>query len=525
MAAAARKLVPSPDVSGVDLRIAADRVPLEPQILLTSGGDGRIAVEDGGVNRYGCGPIPAPAVAPFGSSTASVVSPSAYAAVSRLTERLRERTVSESRAAVYRQELDRIRGKIACLLGVVDVAGLKTILSPSGTDLHRVALHLTAAGAAAPPLVILSEPYETGSGVVAALGGRVGPSAALRATIGARNIGEALLRPEIMTAPSRRADGTLRPAHHVDEDVAVIATAAARMGRRVLLVMLDVSKTGLISPSVACAQDLKQRFPEQIEVLVDACQLRLAPQTLAAYLRQDFLVAVTGSKFMTGPAFSGALFVPPGAADRLQRGTLATELARHCLTGEFPQGWAGLPPLAEYSNFGLAARWEAAIEEMKRFFTLPPAAVAGFFADFGTAVAERLCEEDAFEPIAVRPLERTGLGAHLAWDREQTIFPFLLKSHGKPMSPVETLSAHRLMTVDLGGRSGWSQAGRRGQLGQPVNCGERQGDTLSALRLCASARLAVDALAPGGRGAAAVIGDAMDVLDKAAWLTTRICER
>ena len=530
MAATARKLVASPDARvsapvGAP-GIGADQALLEPTVLLASGGDGRITLDEAsGANRYGCGATPDAGMAPFGSSTASTISLSAHAAVQRLTERLAEQTLSEGRPAVYREALNRIRHKLTGLLGLADMRGLKTILSPSGTDLHRIALYMTATGASAPPLVILPEPYETGSGVIDALGGRLGPSAALRAAMASGSFAEAVLQPEIMTAPSRRNDGVLRPAHQIDEDIAVIVSTAARMGRRVLLVLMDVSKTGLISPSVGCAQDLKQRFPDQVDVLVDACQLRLAPATLAGYLRQDFMVAVTGSKFITGPAFSAALLVPPTAALRLQGAVLPAALAETCVRGEIPDDWLGAPSLPERSNFGLLVRWEAALEEMQRFAALSPAAVAGFFADFGASVAERLWDEDAFETVMVRPLERTGLGVHPSWDREQTIFPFLLRANGRLMSPVETLGVQRLLGLDLKDWAGWSKAGRRAQLGQPVNCGMRNATPLSALRLCLSARLAVDALAPGGHGVNAVIADAMDVLDKTAWLTTRIADQ
>jgi hypothetical protein len=370
--------------------------------------------------------------------------------------------------------------------------------------------------------VILPEPYETGSGVAAALGGRLGATSALRASIVALLPEAALMQPQIMTAPSRAANGSLRPAHQIDEEIAAIASGAARLGRKVLLVLMDVSKTGLISPSVACAQDLKQRFPEQVEVMVDACQLRLAPQTLAAYLRQDFMVAITGSKFMTGPAFSAALLVPEGAAERAQGASLPRVLAETCLMGELPEGWRGAPDLRSQANFGLVLRWEAALEEMRRFMALPQAAVHGFFGEFAEAISERLAEDDAFEAVAVRPLERTGLGAALSWDRVQTIFPFYLKAGGKLMTPVQTLAVQRMMAVDLGEWAGWDVAARRVQLGQPVHCGKRGPAELSAVRLCLSARLAVEALAPGGCGAATLIGEAQDALDKAAWLTTRL---
>jgi hypothetical protein len=499
---------------------------LEALALLTAGGDGRLALDpESGLNRYGCGPRPDGAVAAFGSSTCSTTSSAAFAAVERLAGRLSEEAAHEDHGELYRQELGRIRTKLAWLLGLQDLAGLKTILSPSGTDLHRVALCLTAAGAAASPLVILPEPYETGSGVVGALGGQLGPTAALRSAMNAQSLEAALLQPQIMTAPSRSADGRLRPAHQIDEEIAAIAAAAARAGRKVLLVMLDVSKTGLISPSVACAQDLKQRFPELVEVVVDACQLRLSPQTLAAYLRQDFMVAITGSKFITGPAFSAALLVPEGAAGRMQAAPPLRALAGPCLQGELPEDWRGAAELKAGANFGLVLRWEAALEEMRRFTALPQAAVTQFFGEFAAAIGERLAEDEAFEPVAVRPLERTGLGAALSWDRIQTIFPFFLKRDGRPMIPVETLALQRLMAVDLGQWAGWETAGRRVQLGQPVYCGKRSGTELSAVRLCLSARLAVEALAPGGCGTRAMIDEALTALDKASWLTTRLADR
>jgi hypothetical protein len=60
----------------------------------------------------------------------------------------------------------------------------------------------------------------------------------------------------------------------------------------------------------------------------------------------------------------------------------------------------------------------------------------------------------------------------------------------------------------------------RCQLGQPVPCGSRAGVPVSALRLCLSSRLIVDAVSPGGRGPKAVIADALAVLDKAAILAS-----
>jgi hypothetical protein len=527
LVSAARLPAVLPDSAGEAPRPAAspERTRIDTVALLTDGGDGRIAIDDAsGVNRYGCAPRPDPGIAPYGSSTASTISTAAFAAAQRLTARLSDEAAHTPRPLIYRQELERIRARLTGVLGLSDIAGLKTIISPSGTDLHRIALHIAGAGAASPPLVILPEPHETGSGVAAALGGQVGPAAALRAVAASRSFADAMAAPQIMTSPGRALDGTLRPAHDIDEDISRIAAAAARMGRRVLLVMMDVSKTGLISPSVACAQDLKRRFPDQIEVMVDACQLRLAPATVAAYLAQDFLVAITGSKFVTGPAFSAALLIPPGAAARLASAPLPRALGDLCALGEWPEDMTGSAAFEERDNFGLLLRWEAALEEMRAFAALPPSAVAAFFADFAEAVGERLAEDSAFDTVAVRPLERMGLGVPPSWDRTQTIFPFMLRAGGRLLTPVETVGVQRLLGVDLGDWAGWAGAARRVQLGQPVNCGQRGSEPLAALRICMSARLASGALGAGGRGGGAVIGEALEVLDKTAWLTRRLAD-
>lgn len=525
MVAAARSSAAQPEAVAA---ASWPKVDLDPAQLGTSGlcvtgGDDRIALDEtSGVNRYGCAPRPDPEIAPYGSSTASTISSAAYAAAERLTGRLA--AAAAPRPIVYREELERIRGRLTGFLGLSDLAGLKTIISPSGTDLHRIAMHIVAAGATAPPLVVLPEPHETGSGVVAALGGQVGPTAALRALIGARSLEGGLVAPQIMSAGSRADDGSLRPAHEIDEDISVIVSAAARLGRRVLLVLMDVSKTGLITPSIACAEDLKRRYPEQVEVFVDACQLRLASTTVAAYLTQDFMVGITGSKFMTGPAFSAALLVPAGVASRLEASPLPRALTSLCALGEWPENMAGGRAFEERANFGLLLRWEAALEEMRRFSLLPQTSVAAFFEDFAAATAERLAGDAAFEAIAVRPLDRTGLGAAPAWDRIQTIFPFAMRAGGRLLTPVETVGVQRLMGVDLGEWAGWTPAARRIQLGQPVNCGTRGDEPLIALRLCMSSRLASDALSTGGRGAAAVISEAMEVLDKTAWLAARLAD-
>jgi selenocysteine lyase/cysteine desulfurase len=95
---------------------------------------------------------------------------------------------------------------------------------------------------------------------------------------------------------------------------------------------------------------LRDRFGDRVEVLIDACQFRIAPATLAAYLAQGFLVAITGSKFLGGPTFSGALLVPPQAAERLSARLPHPGLRAYSARAEWPPAWVAAAALTEQTN-------------------------------------------------------------------------------------------------------------------------------------------------------------------------------
>jgi hypothetical protein len=301
-----------------------------------------------------------------------------------------------------------------------------------------------------------------------------------------------------------------------------MVTAAA--GRRVLLTLVDVSKSGLIAPSPGCVAALQERLPESVEVLVDACQFRIAPATLRAYLQRGFMVALTGSKFLTGPSFSGVLLVPESVATRLRGRQLPPALRAYCSRAEWPGGWEAAGLLDDVANFGLLLRWEAALQELRAFHALPQAQVARFLQDFAQAIQQRLGSDPLFEPLPVPQIDRRPLIEAASWDHIQSIFPFLLyhpatPAGRAPLTRAETVWVYRLLQAEMDIPGAVVDVARlRFQLGQPVACGSRDGVPVSALRLCASARLVVEALAEDGRNASAVIEKALAALDKAALL-------
>jgi hypothetical protein len=505
--------------------------------LLTSGGDARIVRNSSsGQNKYGCPSKPEPEVLAFGSATASTISPKGFDAAERLHFRLVRAAHTENPSTTYARELARIRREFIDLCGLSDLAGLEVIFAASGTDIHLIAGQLAGDATSSDMLIVMIDPAETGSGVPAALTGQhFNDCAALGGVVtpGAPIFGGAVA--EVVSVACRGDDGSARASTAVDAEVEALVVNAVAAGRRVLLNLVDVSKTGIIAPSVCCALELRHRFPAAVDVLVDACQFRLAPSTLWAYLENGFWVALTGSKFVGGPAFSGALLLPSAASRRLQTHILSPALSAYSARADWPQGWMGRHSLSDTANYGLLLRWEAAIEELRYFRSLSEAAIAGFLEVFAEAVQRRLAVDPSFRVLPVPKLDRRPITDLHSWDLIPTIFPFTLcrpkdsPRYGTPMNREETAQIHKLLAcdsirisnTDLSSGAG-PIASLRCQLGQPVRCGTYQDVPVSALRLCASIRLIVDAVSPHGRGAETVITEALLTLDKCSLLTAAI---
>jgi hypothetical protein len=482
--------------------------------VLFSGGDVRLDLDPAtGASRYGCRPLPSPTLAAFGSSTASTISEPAYAAAEALRERF-ALAPTDLQDRLARLEMARLRFELIHLCGLGDLPGLDVVFAPSGTDLHLIAADLFGDPLFGQAVAILPDPAETGSGVPQALSGR---HFAASTPTGARVVaGEGVkgLAPlDTITVAVRGINGEARPAVAVDAEIEDLAKRMIAQGRRVLLVLVDGSKTGLIAPSPACALRLKQAAPHAVDVLVDACQFRIAPASLRSYLDHDFLVAITGSKFLTGPTFSGALFVPPALSARLAARGTCDGLADYCAAVEWPADWGGAAGLGSDFNLGLMLRWEAALAELRAFRRLADADVAGAFERFGACVRDRLAESTAFAPLPLPDLT-SRFDGDLHWDSAPTIFPFLLR-HVRRGKACELFN--RDETLRAGAGLTREQLTLPVELGQPVNLGVRDGTPISALRICASARLAVEALSGGEPAVTARLRDALTKTAEIAW--------
>src|SRR6185437_9067159 len=168
--------------------------------------------------------------------------------------------------------------------------------------------------------------------------------------------------------PLRDSAGATRSFEEMDRAVIAAIEAAVGKGDKVLLQPMDNSKLGWRSPSQKCLKEISARWPQDVQIVIDACQMRLGRKRIKEYLQRGYVVLLTGSKFFTAPPFCGALLVPAAISVRLAS-VNKVPLGDYCNRSDWPMEWKGirsaLPPRL---NFGQWLRWEAALEEMRRYF-------------------------------------------------------------------------------------------------------------------------------------------------------------
>jgi hypothetical protein len=430
------------ETDGGSCRLDPELSSIDPAVgfipALLSGGDGRIAADRlTGLNKYFCPAVPRPDLVCASSCTASPVSVEGFDIAAAAFADI-VRTPSPRQQAVRLTALtEAIQARLLRYYGITGLA--EVLLCPSGTDaLLTTAMLIAAERPGEAITAILPSASETGTGVPMAAAGRVfdGPDS-----------GSPLIEcaGKTVEIPLRSANGSPRQEDEVNN--AFAAAAAAATGN-VIVFLTHSTKTGLIAPTSP---------PEGVNVIVDACQARIEPETVAAYLRRGWPVVVTGSKFFGGPAFSGAVLFP-GA--------------------RLPQaGWRHpqRPDPGDAVRLGTALRWIAALAGLDAFEPLA-ADMARVLADRATAVKRAIASNSAL--VAIDGLRPCGPG----WADRPSIFVFGLRD---PLDRRRLLSAAELRPL-------YERLGQAGiLLGQPVGLGRFGG-----LRLAFGAR---DLLEPDNR--------------------------
>jgi hypothetical protein len=489
-----------------ELRRAALRDAQPAQVLgriLASGSDARIAINvASGLNGYGGRAVPCREAIAFSSSTASTISPMAFAAVEEAYGALFRAAAEHGLGNVFDAAAEKLRRELKTLLEL-DFCDADIVFSPSGTDSEIHALHLArlwharSGGSEIASIVVAAE--ETGSGMPHAAAGRhfnattsAGASAVRgRAIAGMDGIAHVAI-------PVRDAQGT-RDLSEIDEDVSRAVAQAIEDGRRVVLHVMHHSKIGTRAPSAACIAELRARHGMHVQFVLDACQFRMSRRKLRHYLDQGFLVLATGSKFFAGPPLSGAVIVPEQFRAGIAAETKIPQgLADYATAYDWPESLAGIrAQLPRRENLGQYLRWVAAAAEMKAYFAVPELYRRLALGEFSGALSRMF---EARGDLALLP-EPAWVSDESDIDDEfsvRTVFPFVVRRDGVPLSAAETRTIYRALNEDVceivDCRGQERLAATICHIGQPVAL-KMDGVETAALRISADARLVSECFA------------------------------
>ena len=458
--------------------------------LLIAGGDSRIQLKPiSNLNGYGCRPLPRPNVLSFASSTASSISERAYAAVEKAFRSLQ----SKNQFGDFESFVEKMRSKLKAVWGLREETDV--IFAPSGTDAELRALFLAKCVLPSPVVSIVIGSDETGGGMPFAAAGRHFDSETANRfqVVKGERIHGLAHDVDVRLIPTRAADGRARPSQEVDWAVLESVKATVASGNSVILHVMTHSKLGTSAPTPECVDRIREAWGGSIQIIDDACQARVSRAQIQSYLEQNRIVLITGSKFFTGPAFSGAVLLPAALSARAAAsGNMPIGLLKYTCASDWPRRFerlrAMLPPIA---NIGQALRWAAAIEEMESYFKVPAHFRSVAFREFSGFVTNCIGHRSNLW-LLDQPCFCDDTDEEFS---AQSIFPFLPLRHGQPCSLAEAKLLYRAMNEDLSAMMSASGSSQRRLLsqcchvGQPVEIPQCAGENAGAMRVSADARL------------------------------------
>jgi hypothetical protein len=461
--------------------------------LLGSGGDPRLTINPAsGLNEYGCQPFPCPDTLSFSSSTATSISQRAYDRAQRARDALMQSAIAVGIEAAFDARIEAMRDELRACLGLSQTEA-DVVFSPSGTDSQLQALFLTRAllGPALTTIVVAAD--QTGSGTVNTARGYHFSAATANGNQVRKGEPIAGLAHSVDSVALRLFDeaGHARPQTVSDSLVFDAVERSVASGSNVLLQVMDSSKFGWRAPSDHCLDEISARWPGRVQIVVDACQMRLGRTRLRKYLDRGCMVLITGSKFFTGPPFSGALLVPSALADDLDAATdAAPGLFEYNSRSDWPQSWPNLRSrFPTRANFGQWLRWEAALEEIDAYYRVPDQFRMMALTTFGKGVERIIASSPSLRLLP--PQQRQGDGGvdddELA---QRTIFSFVIRKGAGVLSLDDCRTLYRALAAPADEPE---NAEKPCLIGQPVALGGDKSRPVAALRISASARLVSEA--------------------------------
>jgi hypothetical protein len=501
--------------------------------LLGCGGDPRLRLNPAtGANEYGCQPFPCPDILSFASSTATSISARAYARAGEAREALMQSAIAVGIDAAFDARIEAMRDELKNHLGL---ANADIVFSPSGTDSQLHALFLTRAllGPALTTVIVAAD--QTGSGTAYTSRGCHFSAATAQGSPVQKSEPVAGLAHSVTSVALGLLDdnGDCRPQAETDARVLAAIETSIANGTSVLLQIMDSSKLGWRAPSDQCLDEIAARWPDRVQVVVDACQMRLGRPRLKQHLDRGYLVLVTGSKFFTGPPFSGALLVPESFSATIDAiGEIAPGILEYSSRSDWPMKWQALRsrfPIR--ANFGQWLRWEAALEEIRAYHAVPDELRRIALTVFGEGVERIIASSPSLRLLPPQQrLEDDSLDEELA---QRTIFPFLLTHRSRVLPLEDCRRIYRALARDTSDSAAAELHGRDAEIaaqaclvGQPVALGQPGPHPIAALRICAGARLVTETWSSDAntayRNLQRELGNVSAIVAKIEWLLGHI---
>lgn len=333
--------------------------------LLACGGDDRLTLNDQNVNKYFASTYPRPDIISRGSCTCSTVTQDTYSIAEtfnflsemRVTDQQMHNSRQFSQGPSFQQQQQQhqdevhtsdfsdIRDRIARVLRLNEVdSATDVVLFPSGSDAELLATSIalvrqhnlmtakaavtaettvtagtttdigsgTGTGAPAhtiPILNIVVAAGEIGSGTANAASGKhfsdISPTNSVCQRKDESLAGFDATDVELCLMKPRNEQGQSLVLQEYEARIAskLLEVMSQQPDRVCLLHLVCGSKTGLVYPSLHFAKQMVAKYPRNLLVVADCCQLRCHYTYLHECLAHGFMCLITGSKFFTGPPF------------------------------------------------------------------------------------------------------------------------------------------------------------------------------------------------------------------------------
>jgi hypothetical protein len=429
-----------------------DNLAKPTEYLLMAGGDLRLNIDEIDLlNKYGCRPFPRPEAFTFASSTATSVSNFAFDKTDKVRSILIRNSLKNGFKKTTNEFSELLKNNLKKIFGLDDACEI--IFSPSGTDSSLQIAAITQIISDKDITHVLVASDETGSGVPAALKGcHFENTTALNYPVKKGDKIEGFRDIDLIKIPFRDENGDLKSAVQLDEEVFAAISKTNELGRHVVLHAMDQSKLGYQSPSEKMIQKLDTLNNLSMQIIVDGSQLRLDPKDIQNYLNKDYIVTITGSKYFTGPPYSGALIVPESVSKSIDavKKKLPEGLTQYYNHTDWPTSWVCSNDLSDGFNYGSYMRWNASIVEMDRYYKTPI-----LYRNMGIEMFCNFVEDSIKDATFLEPLYGDEVNTNTYNSKEfgirsmRTIFPFFILKNNEVLSVDHVKKLYILLNSDL----------------------------------------------------------------------------